>query len=482
MRALAVFILLIVLTGGCKKTVVPPFEAGAAVAEITPPAGFLMYRGESTGVTDPLYARALVFRQGEIRGAILVCDLIGIPRDIGRMARERAAKKTGIPFQNITVTATHTHTGPSIKSEITGYAERESSGKLTGDDSTGYITYLINSLTEAIVSADRRAGEVEMTSGKGYLPGISFNRRFLMTDGRVRTNPGYLNPRIVGPVGPVDPEVNFILFNPAGKSSFSASLTVFAIHADTRGGTKFSADYPCYIHKKLGDFFGDQLVSVFGNGPCGNINHVDAMHGKPADMKVTFTEEIGTEIAGAVNEALPQAVKNKPDLAIASGTIYLPLQDYTDAELQWSKEGEMPLYNEREFLERRRKLKISVWEVQPPLEQMRKFEAVPPSVSGDPWRLPVEIHVFRLDKNTAIVTMPGELFSEFGIDLKKRSPFANTMLIELANADIAYVPVKQAFMQGDYETVNSRLAPGSGEKMIDTAVEMLNGLKNSSRQ
>jgi len=482
MRSYLFFLFLIVLAGGCKKTEVKPLEAGAAMVDITPPAGFPMYRGSSTGITDPLYARALVLRQGETRGAILVCDLIGIPRDIGRIARERAAKQTGIPFQNITVTATHTHTGPSVKSEITGYAERESAGKHTGDDSTGYITFLINGMTEAIVVADSRAEAVEMTSGRSYLPGISFNRRFLMTDGRVRTNPGYLNPRIVGPVGPVDPEVSFILFNPAGKPGFSASLTVFAIHADTRGGTKFSADYPYYIHKKYGELFGDNMISVFGNGPCGNINHVDAMHGKPSDMKITFTEKIGTEIAGAVHEALPRAKKNKPDLAITSRTIYLPIQDYTDSELQWSKEGMMPLYNEREFLERRRKLKISVWEVQPPLEQLRKYEAVPPSVSGDPWRLPVEIHAFRLDKNTALVTMPGELFSEFGIYLKSRSPFANTMLIELANADIAYVPVKEAFTQGDYETVNSRLVPGSGEKMVDTAVEMLNELKNSLHQ
>jgi hypothetical protein len=110
---------------------------------------------------------------------------------------------------------------------------------------------------------------------------------------------------------------------------------------------------------------------------------------------------------------------------------------------------------------------------------MRKNEAVPPSVSGEPWRLPVEIHVFRLDSRTAVVTMPGELFVEFGIDLKKRSPFSNTMLIELANADIAYIPTAQAFKEGGYETINSRLAPGSGEEMINVALEMLSELKKT---
>ncbi len=73
--------------------------------------------------------------------------------------------------------------------------------------------------------------------------------------------------------------------------------------------------------------------------------------------------------------------------------------------------------------------------------------------------------------------LPGELFTEFGFDLKKRSPFANTMLIELANADIAYVPTQQAFKEGGYEPINSRLAPESGEQMINIAIEMLTELK-----
>ncbi len=190
-------------------------------------------------------------------------------------------------------------------------------------------------------------------------------------------------------------------------------------------------------------------------------------------------ERVANDLAAAIKKALPDARKSSPDFGIVSRTIYLPMQDYTEEELQWSKEGTKPLYPERAFLERRRRLKISVWGVQPPLEMLRKYEAVPHSVSGDPWHLPIEIHAFRLDSQTAIVTMPGELFVEFALDLKKQSPFSNTMLIELANADIAYVPTEQAFKEGDYEPLNSRLAPGSGENMIKVAIEMLAELKKS---
>jgi hypothetical protein len=250
---------------------------------------------------------------------------------------------------------------------------------------------------------------------------------------------------------------------------------VFASHY-VRGGSQFSADYPHFLQNRLSQIFGEQHTSVFGLGPCGNINTSDAMgisKDGPADVS-----EYGEHLAEVVKKSLPEGKQGTPDLKIVNKVLYLPIQDYTEEELEWSKSDSPSPYNEREFLGKRRRLKISVWGVQPPLEKLRENEAVQPVVSGDPWRIPVEIHVFRLDPETAIVTMPGELFVEFGIDLKKRSPFSNTMLIELSNADIAYVPTELGFKQGDYEAVNSRLVPGSGEKMIDTAVEILNELKN----
>ncbi|MFW6101381.1 MAG: hypothetical protein ACOC90_08335 [Bacteroidota bacterium] len=47
------------------------------------------------------------------------------------------------------------------------------------------------------------------------------------------------------------------------------------------------------------------------------------------------------------------------------------------------------------------------------------------------------------------------------------------MVIELANIDIHYVPTKRQFREGEYEPMNSRLLPGSGEKMVETSLRML---------
>lgn len=468
-------LMLVVVTGYSNQIPSGPLEVGAALVEITPPVGYPHYRGElagvpvaGTAVKNPLYARALVFRQGNTKGAMLICDLNAIPRDIIRIVRKNVSEQTGIPFQHIGIAATHTHTAPAIREIVPGYADREATGNLTEEDKRGYLAHLIQRMTQAVITANQKARTSYLMTGKGYAAGLSFNRRFLMTDGRVRFNPGFGNPKIVRPVGPTDPEVHFVLFKDPAQNNYHASLTVFAIHADTEGSTDFSADYPFYLHEQMGETFGKQLVSLFGAGPCGDINHLNVYQSAGANSE-KLTEKIGTELATAVTHVLPVKQQNAI-LKIASKTLYLPLQNFSDTELQWARHDTSQLYPERTFLSTMRRRKILS------LEQMRRREAIPPSASGEPWLLPVEIQVFQLNVQTAIVTLPGEVFAELGLNLKKRSPFANTMVIELANADIRYVPTRRAFAEGDYEAINSRLAPGSGEKMVEEALQMLHDM------
>jgi hypothetical protein len=92
--------------------------------------------------------------------------------------------------------------------------------------------------------------------------------------------------------------------------------------------------------------------------------------------------------------------------------------------------------------------------------------------------LSLEVHAIRLDPNTAIVTLPGEVFVEFGLDLKRRSPFENTFIVELSNtAETHYIPTRESYPLGGYEVGNSTLAPGGGEKLIEAAVRLLQDLR-----
>ena len=448
---------------------------GVSEVDITPPVGYAQYRGESTGIYDPLFAKAIVFQQGDEQAALVVCDLISITRDFSIEVRTAASELTGIPYANIIVAATHTHTGPRYHAEINEYIERKRSGEMRSEDENSYEAQLLQAVIESIVKADQAAIQVIPESGSAYAEGLAFNRRYIMKDGRVRFNPGVGNPDVIRPVGPVDPEVGIILFRRATDDHPTGSLTSFANHTDTVGGMEFTADYPGYLARSLANSMGDDFVSIFGMGTSGDLNHIDVIEASHQEGSESVTQRIGESLAAAFKEEIPNLNRaDNPLLAVRSEFIYAPLQEYTEEELQWAlKEESGLLYEERTFLKNMRKRKIRS------LENMRSSgEAIPPTVGTGKWTLPVEVQVIQVGENAAIVGLPGEVFVELGMAIKRNSPFETTLVVELTNSGIAYVPTKEAFAQGDYETVNSRLAAGGGELMVESAVRMLNELND----
>ncbi|HXI00051.1 MAG TPA: hypothetical protein VNI52_07260, partial [Sphingobacteriaceae bacterium] len=81
------------------------------------------------------------------------------------------------------------------------------------------------------------------------------------------------------------------------------------------------------------------------------------------------------------------------------------------------------------------------------------------------------------DSETAIVGLPGEIFVELGLAIKKNSPFKNTTVLSLCNDKPSYVPTKKAFTEGSYEITRSRVEAGTGEIIVETAVKLLNDVR-----
>ncbi|MBI3874457.1 MAG: hypothetical protein HY300_00490 [Verrucomicrobia bacterium] len=91
----------------------------------------------------------------------------------------------------------------------------------------------------------------------------------------------------------------------------------------------------------------------------------------------------------------------------------------------------------------------------------------------------VEVQVIALGDDLAFVSLPGEIFVELGMAIKQASPFKHTIIAELANGAIGYIPTKRAFAEGNYEPTSARCAAGSGEMLVEAAVRLLNELKLS---
>jgi neutral ceramidase len=112
------------------------------------------------------------------------------------------------------------------------------------------------------------------------------------------------------------------------------------------------------------------------------------------------------------------------------------------------------------------------------LEQVHAFKVLDVADrAGRPHE--VEVQVIALGDNVAWVSLPGEIFVELGIQIKNRSPFTHTMIAELANGSIGYIPTRRGFDEGNYEPISARCAAGSGEKLVEAALRLLLAAKNS---
>ena len=114
---------------------------------------------------------------------------------------------------------------------------------------------------------------------------LAFNRRFHMTDGTVGWNPGKLNPKILKPAGPVDPSVPVVQFVTADKEREGDRHLRELRHAL---GHRRRAALLGGLHRRvwptrLAKVHGEQAVTVFGLGCCGDVNHINVNFGQTAE-------------------------------------------------------------------------------------------------------------------------------------------------------------------------------------------------------
>jgi len=446
------------------KTTAQDFRAGVAAVDITPPlgipiAGYYHARG-ADGVLDPLLSKALVVESGGDHVAFVVLDLISVPRAVTDQARAAIERETGIRGAHVMISATHTHTGPVLDTR----AQRDRAIGHQEKLSLDYTTALPSKIVECVRLAYGALGAARLRVAQGRCEALAFNRRFFMRDGTVGWNPGKLNPNITMPAGPVDDEVAILQVDwPAGPGPARAIATYvnFAMHPDTTGGTKLSADWPGALGRVLAQYFGSNHLTLLANGTCGNINHLDVSWNWP-QKGVSEANRIGIVLGAAVLQSLKslRPVTNGP-WRVRSEVVELPLPEVTPAQVEQARRDVESTRDDQggnfmKLVRAHRVLDIA-------------------SRSGDPCR--VEVQVIALGRDLAWVALPGEVFVELGLAIKKRSPFPCTFVVELANENIGYIPDRRSYAEGNYEPESARCAAGSGERLVDAAVRVLEALR-----
>ena len=431
-------------------------RAATAQVVITPPTGTPMagyyHPRASTGVHDDLHAKAIVLSQGATTLALIACDLIHVPEPIVEASRKLIESETGIPARNVMISATHAHTGPVIP----GGTSRLVFGGKEADLAQAYAAGLPVKIARAVKLAIESLQPARIRAGSGNQAQLTFNRRFHMTDGTVGWNPGKMNPRIVRPAGPIDPEVGVVSVDTASGAPLATHVN-YALHLDTVGGLEISADYPYTLAKTIAAV--RPAMTVFTIGCAGNLNHIDVKSPKPQKGHEEAAR-IGTALGQEVIGVLKSLETVQPRIGLATAIVELPLATHNPEDVEWARQTAATYGQPKPA---------------PFLELVKAFRIL--DVEARAKRpLKAEVQAVRLGKDTALIALPGEIFTEIGLAIKQKSPFRQTIVIELSNGSIGYVPDRKAFGEGNYEAVSARCAPGSGELLVDAAIRLLNQL------
>ena len=442
----------------------PAFAAevrvGVAATDITPPlgvpmAGYYHARG-ADGVLDPLFSKAMIIESNGERAAFVALDLIAITRSVTDQAREEIEKATGIQGVRVMISATHAHTGP----ELANRGKR--GGDLGGKKqiAVDYTEGLPSKIAESVRLANARLQPAQLSVAKGRCEDLTFNRRYFMRDGTVGWNPCKLNPNIAMAAGPSDSEVSLLLIEKSGATGPGQSIAAyvnFAMHPDTCGGSKISADWPGALSRVLAGYHGSDHLTLVANGTCGNLNHLDTSWRWPQSSGAEG-HRIGTILGASVFQAYKDLKPVHPGpLRARSELVELDLPEVTPAQVDEAKQAVAATKDDRggNFM-----------------KLVRSYRTLDVAArEGKPHR--VEVQVVALGKELAWVSLPGEIFVELGLAIKKRSPFPQTFLVELANENIGYVPDRRSYAEGNYEPESARCAAGSGERLVEAAVKLL---------
>ncbi|GAA5504950.1 hypothetical protein [Novipirellula caenicola] len=470
---LAVLLCFICRTGnqveGAEK---PVFLAGAAKVEITPPLGLEIVgnwnRPLASNIHDDLHVRCLALNDGTTTIVFAICDNVGIPRDVFDAARKRIDANAAVPSANVLMSATHTHSAVSARNE------RKVDGVLVLDN---YQTLLAQRIADGVAKAVANLQPAKIGWGSVQEASEVHNRRWYVDDEKLLTNPFggvdkvRMNPprgsdKLIEPAGPIDPEVSFLSVQSVDGKPI-ALLANYSLHYV--GGVPsgdISADYFGAFSEKIGQQIGvtdddDSFVGIMTNGTSGDINNIAFREKSAKHEPYQRINEVSDLIAKRVAAAYTEIEhRDWVSLSAASQELELKMRKPDPEMLRYfaSLQGDgqsnagahrlAAIYGER----------------------VNKIAEGPETSS-------ILLQAFRIG-DLGVLAIPFEVFAETGLDLKKRSPTADTFTIELANGSYGYLPTPAQHELGGYETWlgTNRVQIDASERISDVLLSLLNQL------
>jgi neutral ceramidase len=448
-------------------------SAGAGQADVTPAMGIQIagdigrYRPVEQ-IRDPLFVRALVLQSGGETACIITADLNSISERHAAAMRQWVSDYLGTRPEAVMVHATQTHSAPVVGNEMLSddFPLPSDLWWLRGADER-YHGPFYDGFKAAVKQARESLRPATLKAVRGIDGRVAFNRRYILRDGTHRSQPGRCYSEILRPEGPADPEVGVAVVEDGAGKTLAALLhhTCHPCHGYPHRW--ISADWPGFWSQAVRYHFGGSCVALTLNGFCGNI-----LHGNPLDPDSRSNIYLmGERLMETTRRILPDL---KPlagvPLVCSSRVLPIPMRKLSAAEVERArtliKEHPGPMWKDeaRTNIEWDWVYALATLDLAEKQKKRQVFD--------------YEVQVFRIG-DLAVVGCPGEPFVEAQLDIKCGSPAKQTFVAHLCNGGASYVPTRQAFAYGGYETrvANwSCLDEGALEMVTATAREVLRDL------
>jgi putative membrane-bound dehydrogenase-like protein len=443
--------------------------AGAASVDVTPTilpviqnGGFIEARADR--VEDPLHARCIVLDDGSTRIALVVVDSCMIPRELCDTVKKGASQQTGIAKDRIMISATHTHSAPSVMDHCLGSRA-----------DPVYPPLLAERITHSITQANSRLAPARLGWTRIDASGFTACRRWITRPDRMledpfgnrsvraMMHPGYQNPDYVGPSGPVDPWLSLLSIQTADGQPL-AVLANFSMHY-FGGHRGVSSDYYGRFAARLQNRFAPhnpRFVGIMSQGTSGDLWRTD--YGQP-ETQTTIDEFTDGLVGKAIEALMGLEHTDTVSMDMAEKRIVLRRRVPDESRLAWARnlvakmDGRRPENRPEVYAEQ------AIYLHEHPDEE-------------------VVLQAIRIGE-LGITAIPNEVFAITGLKLKARSPLDLTFNVSLANGASGYIPPPEQHQLGGYTTWPARTAGlevSAEPKIVETMLALLEKVAGKSRR
>jgi len=426
----------------------------------TPLAGNGREDSRSRGVHDELRANFAYVETGKQRHLFIGLDLLGLKRREADAIKQRVQTNCGIAPEQITIFATHTHSGPNTLEIFRSF--------LTGEDLAAcghYCAWLVEQVSAVVPELVDSAAESQMAIGNDVVEGYSFNRRVILNDGTLKmVFEEYDRTQIARLAGPNGNPVMHLFAFADFEDRVKGVIVNFTSHPAIVCGEDwlYTRDYVHSLTVALQRRYGPELVVLYANGAQGNQVASDPYG--PFVTGFAEADRVGKGLAeGAIRiidrMLLRRVFRRETELSAATARLTLPIRRIPP-----------------EDRERARAIMrgaaggtgAQLHGLDPRVEAESILEMADQSIESDE----TLIQAIRLG-DTLILTFPGEVFLEHAQDALRGLPFESATVFGLANDYVGYIPTRDAFSEGGYEVktsfVSSRFDPSAGERLVSAS-------------